>query len=46
IDEPTFADAILDRLIHNAHRLPLEGPSMRKTRDAPAAKTIDEQTDT
>ncbi len=34
IDEPTFADAILDRLIHNAHRLPLDGPSMRKMRDA------------
>ena len=34
IDEPTFADAILDRLIHNAHRLPLDGPSLRKTRDA------------
>ena len=31
IDEPTFADAILDRLIHNAHRLPLDGPSLRKT---------------
>ena len=46
IDEPTFADAILDRLIHNAHRLPLDGPSMRKTRDAPATKTVDEQTDT
>ena len=27
-------DAILDRLIHNAHRLPLDGPSLRKTRDA------------
>ena len=26
IDEPTFADAVLDRLIHNAHRLPLDGP--------------------
>lgn len=36
IDEPTFADAILDRLIHNAHRLPLDGPSMRKTKDAKA----------
>lgn len=34
IDEPTFADAILDRLIHNAHRLQLDGPSLRKTRDA------------
>ena len=35
IDEPTFADAILDRLIHNAYRLNLDGPSMRKTKDAP-----------
>lgn len=33
IDEPTFADAILDRLIHNAHRLPLDGPSLRKTQN-------------
>ena len=31
IGEPTFADAILDRIVHNAHRLELEGPSMRKT---------------
>ena len=31
IGEPTFADAILDRLVHNAHRLPLDGPSMRKS---------------
>lgn len=30
IGEPTFADAILDRIVHNAHRLPLDGPSMRK----------------
>ena len=34
IDEPTFADAILDRIIHNAHRLQLDGPSLRKTRSA------------
>src|SRR5450631_375707 len=26
IDEPTFADAILDRLVHNAYRLALDGP--------------------
>ena len=39
IDEPTFADAILDRLVHNAHRLPLDGPSMRKTLDAERSKT-------
>ncbi|WP_343756597.1 IS21-like element helper ATPase IstB, partial [Rhodovulum strictum] len=30
VGEPTFADAILDRLVHNAHRIPLDGPSMRK----------------
>ena len=28
---PTVADAILDRLVHNAHRLSLAGESMRKT---------------
>ena len=30
IDNPTIADAILDRLIHNAYRINLEGESMRK----------------
>ena len=30
IGDPTLADAILDRLIHNAHRVPLKGESMRK----------------
>jgi len=30
IGDPTFADAILDRIVHNAHRLELDGPSMRK----------------
>lgn len=30
IGEPTLADAILDRLVHNAHRLNLTGDSMRK----------------
>src|SRR2546423_1664975 len=29
IGEPTFADAILDRIVHNAYRLALDGPSMR-----------------
>jgi DNA replication protein DnaC len=32
IGEPTFADAILDRLIHNAYRADLDGQSMRKTK--------------
>lgn len=31
IGEPTFADAILDRLVHNAYRIKLKGGSMRKT---------------
>jgi len=30
IGNPTIADAILDRLVHNAHRLILKGDSMRK----------------
>jgi len=30
IANPTVADAILDRLVHNAHRLTLTGDSMRK----------------
>ena len=30
IGEPTFADAILDRIVHNAHRIDIVGPSMRK----------------
>ena len=30
IGEPTLADAILDRLVHNAYRLALKGESMRK----------------
>jgi DNA replication protein DnaC len=30
IGEPTIADAILDRLVHNAHRLTLKGESLRK----------------
>ncbi len=34
IGEPTVADAILDRLVHNAHRIELKGASMRK-RQAP-----------
>jgi len=32
IGDPTFADAILDRLVHNAYRLNLKGDSLRKAR--------------
>jgi DNA replication protein DnaC len=30
--DPTIADAICDRLVHNAHVLKLGGPSMRRNR--------------
>ena len=32
IPDPTMADAILDRIVHNAHRIQLEGESQRKLR--------------
>ena len=28
--DPTYADAILDRLVHNAYRIELRGASMRR----------------
>jgi DNA replication protein DnaC len=37
IGDPTLADAILDRLVHNAHRLQLRGDSLRRRRTAAAA---------
>jgi DNA replication protein DnaC len=30
IAHPTIADAVLDRLVHNAHKLAMKGPSRRK----------------
>jgi DNA replication protein DnaC len=38
IGEPTFADAILDRIVHNAYRLELNGPSVRKLKAAAQAE--------
>src|ERR1700687_5698573 len=32
IGDPTIADSILDRLVHNAHRIEMQGESMRKKR--------------
>lgn len=32
IGDPTIADAILDRIVHNAYRIELKGESLRKTR--------------
>jgi len=34
IGDPTVADGILDRLVHNAHRIEMRGDSMRKKRGA------------
>lgn len=39
LGDPTLADAICDRLLHNAHRLVLKGPSRRK--DGPGAAPPD-----
>jgi len=32
VGDPTVADAICDRLLHNAHRIVLQGPSRRRTK--------------
>jgi DNA replication protein DnaC len=37
IGDPTYADAMLDRLVHNAHRVALTGDSMRKNKQQKAA---------
>ncbi len=42
--KPTFTDAILDRIVHNAHRLDLDGPSMRKIKAAENEPAIIDQT--
>lgn len=38
LTEPTLADAICDRLVHNAHVLALRGPSMREKKGTDAVK--------
>jgi len=40
IADPTLADAILDRLVHNAYRIELKGESMRRRTATISAKTI------
>jgi DNA replication protein DnaC len=40
IGDPTIADSILDRLVHNAHRIELQGESMRRKRGGKAAKEL------
>lgn len=44
LSDPTIADAICDRLVHNAHVLTLRGQSMRRKKglapnDSPATPT-------
>ena len=41
IGDPTVADGILDRIVHNAHRIEMRGDSMRKRRkgEEPADKS-------
>ena len=39
IGDNTLADAILDRLVHNSHRLELGGESMRKTKEKQVVET-------
>jgi hypothetical protein len=38
IGDPTYAEAILGRLVHNAHRIDFAGDSLRHSRPRPAAK--------
>ena len=40
LGEPTVADAICDRLLHNAHRIVLKGPSRRKEGPREAAADL------
>ena len=42
IGDLTLGDAILDRLIHNAHRIDMKGESMRKTSTAKLENLEDE----
>lgn len=40
LDEPTLADAILDRLVHNSYRINLKGDSMRKHKRTANSATV------
>jgi DNA replication protein DnaC len=39
VGDATFGDAILDRLLHNAHRITLKGGSMRRVYDSTVTST-------
>ena len=40
IGDPTLADAILDRIVHNAHRIQLKGDCLRRKRDRPSRRGL------
>ncbi|SOY77927.1 transposase (fragment) [Cupriavidus phytorum] len=40
LNDPTLADAILDRLVHQAHKVALKGESMRKRTATDAKKRV------
>ena len=42
IGDPTLADAILDRLVHNAYKINLKGESMRKHKEKLTTSTLSE----
>jgi DNA replication protein DnaC len=41
VGDPTIGDAILDRVVHRAHRIELKGPSLRKRQAVAAAAEAD-----
>jgi DNA replication protein DnaC len=43
IADPTVADAILDRLVHHAHKLNMKGESMRKVLGGPKSNQTEEE---
>lgn len=44
IADPTYADSILDRLVHNAYRIELRGESMRQRRARLSTESTEEST--
>jgi DNA replication protein DnaC len=40
IGDPTYADAILDRIVHTAHRINLTGHSLRRSRTSKATQAL------
>jgi DNA replication protein DnaC len=41
IGDPTIGDAVLDRVVHRAHRIELKGPSLRKRHSVDASAKSD-----